>query len=77
VLDRRFLEWKADVSADVPFWAALDQGDAVSICCSVGMTGRAHCGAPRARTCGVAVPATKLPKRFPGHYRRRKVGRAL
>jgi RimJ/RimL family protein N-acetyltransferase len=42
VLTRYFTDWLGDVSAGVPMTAFLEDEAAVSICCSVRMTQRAH-----------------------------------
>lgn len=42
VLTRYFTDWLPDVATGVPMTAFLEDGAAVSICCSVRMTPRAH-----------------------------------
>jgi hypothetical protein len=42
VLSPRFEDWLGDVSEDVPMAAVLEDGKAVSICCSVRLTSEAH-----------------------------------
>lgn len=42
VLAPRFEDWLGDVSEDVPMAAVLEDGKAVSICCSVRLTSEAH-----------------------------------
>jgi hypothetical protein len=42
VLQRYLPDWLPDVSPDSPMAASLQDGDAVSVCCSVRRTPRAH-----------------------------------
>ena len=42
VLSPHFEDWVVDVQDDLPFVAFLEDGQAVSICCSVRMTSQAH-----------------------------------
>ena len=42
VLRSHMAEWLADVADDVPMYASLERGHAVSLCCSVRVTARAH-----------------------------------
>jgi RimJ/RimL family protein N-acetyltransferase len=42
LLSRYLPDWMPDVSVGVPMTALLEDGDAVSVCCSVRLTPRAH-----------------------------------
>lgn len=42
VLHPHMAEWLEDVADNVPMYASLERGEAVSLCCSVRMTERAH-----------------------------------
>jgi GNAT superfamily N-acetyltransferase len=42
VLRPHMAEWIEDVAEDVPMFASLKRGEAVSLCCSVRVTPRAH-----------------------------------